>query len=160
MSEAARQAWPTALPGLHFEHWVHAVALVTLVKLDPAEHDRHWASTVALHQLVVYFPVEQIVQVCGAADPPAQNEPVRHPTYAFPFQYWPIGAALPPEEIRGQLLDPETEVVPEAHAVQMLDPALAAYVPALHGVHTVAEPFPYVPATHGVQPALVALGIQ
>ena len=74
---------------------MHPVALVVLAKFTPEAHDKQPVSVVALPQLAVYVPAAHTVKVLAAADPPAQNEPAGHATYAAPFQYWPIGA-LPP----------------------------------------------------------------
>ena len=65
---------------------------------------------------------------------------------------------MPP--VKGHEELPADEVVPVAHVIHTLDPAVAANVPAEQEVHEVEAPFPYVPATHGVHPALVALGTQ
>ena len=108
------------------EQETHPVALDVLAKFTPEAHDKQLASIVALPRLAVYVPAAHTVQVLAAADPPAQNEPAGHATYAFPFQYWPTGAALPPEEARGHDELPAAEEVPVAHAVHTLDPAVAA----------------------------------
>jgi hypothetical protein len=57
-------------------------------------------------------------------------------------------------------VSPAPDVVPCGQAVHALEPALAAKVPAAHGVHAVLSPRPYVPAAHAVHPADVALGTQ
>jgi hypothetical protein len=57
-------------------------------------------------------------------------------------------------------VSPAPDVVPCGHAIHALDPAVAAKVPAAHGVQLVELPRPNVPAAHAVHPALVALGTQ
>jgi hypothetical protein len=160
MSEEAVQAAPTRVPAEHTEHAAQLVALELDAKFVPAVHGVHVVSIVALHHPVVKVPAAHTVHVRGAAAPPAQNEPAGHAAYAFPFQNWPKGATVPPMLARGQLLEPAADDVPAAHAVQALEPALAAKVPAAQGVQLVELPRPKVPAAHAVHPALVALGTQ
>jgi hypothetical protein len=160
MSEEAVQAALTRAPAEHTEHVAQLVALELDAKFVPAVHGVHVVSIVALHHPVVKVPAAHTVHVCGAAAPPAQNEPAGHAAYALPFQNWPRGAAVPPVLVRGQEELPATDVVPAAHAVHALEPASAAKVPAAQGVQLVELPRPKVPAAHAVHPALVALGTQ